>query len=172
MCHGIWDSRDLGLFGVSVAVSPQIECESTSSCVFAGCLFPFLHTSIFVWVTACLHRVSAASACITHINECLQTEAHMQTLGHAYMRPHWTGHLAPATVRLMQNTTRLGRWQLHQEVGPQQAKGPCAHKSCPDTGWSGGHWRLAGWQPRKGGRAGGSWKERRKLFKRWINVSL
>lgn len=145
----------LGLFGVSVSVS-QIECESTSSCAIAGCLFPYLYTSIFVWVMACLRGVSAA-AYIAHINE--QTEANMPTPRNAYMRTHWTDHLAPAAARLIQNTTRLGRWQLHQEVGPQQAKGPCAHKSWPDTSRSGGGWRLAGWQPRKGGRAAGSWKE-------------
>lgn len=150
------------LFGVSLAVSPGIECESTSLCVIAGCLFPFVYTSIFLWVTARL--CSGYSVYRAHINECLQTEAHMQTLWDEYLSTHWTGHLAWATERLMQNTTRLGRWQLHQEVGPQQAKGPCAHRSCPDTRWSGGHWRLVGWQPRKGGGAGGGRKEGSKEF--------
>lgn len=48
MCHDSPDSQDLGLFGVSVAISPRIECESTSSCVIAGCLFPFACMSVFV----------------------------------------------------------------------------------------------------------------------------
>lgn len=65
-------------------------------------------------------------------HKCERTDqAVMQTLGHSYMRIHWTGHLAPATARLMQNTTRLGRWQLHQEAGPLQAKGPRGCKDVP-----------------------------------------
>lgn len=78
---------------------------------------------------------------------------------HAYISAHWTGHLASVAVRLMQNTGRPGRWQLYQEVDPQQAKGTCARKSSPDTRrWSGGHWWPSGWWPRRGVRAGGSWK--------------
>lgn len=42
----------------------------------------------------------------------------------------------------MQNITRLGRWQLHQEVDLQQAKGPCAARILDDQvdidGWLGG----------------------------------
>lgn len=90
-------------------------------------------------------------------------EGRIQMLWHAYMSTQCSGHLALAAERLMQDTTRLGRWQLHQEVGPQQAKGAHAHRSCPDTRWSGGLWRLAGWQPREGGGAGGERNKRGKL---------
>lgn len=100
-----------------------------------------------------------------HIDRSRGTHADHRACIYKHIMFRHTGlatYLAPATVRLMQNTTRLGRWQLHQEVGPQQAKGPCAHKSCPDMWrWSGGHWRLAGWSPRKGGRAGVGWRETR-----------
>lgn len=45
---------------------------------------------------------------------------------HACISTHRTDHLALAAGRLMQNTTRLGRWQLRQEVSPQQAKETCS----------------------------------------------
>lgn len=48
--------------------------------------------------------------------------------------PQRADHLAPAAVRLMRGTALLGRWQLHQEVGPKQGEGPRARRSCPDTG--------------------------------------
>ena len=165
MCHDSWDSWDLGLFAVSVAISPWIECESTSSWLIAGCLFPFVYTSIFVWVTARFHRIlrSRGSLYLTHITECSHTRGLARM---AYMSTRRTGHLAPAAARLMQNTTRPGRWQLHQEVGPQQAK--CAHRSCPDARWSGGRRRLAGCEPREGW----SWEESMKLVKGEKLVSL
>ena len=103
---------------------------------------------------------------ISHTHNWMLT--YTQTRTHAYISTRRTGHLAPAAARLMQNTTRLGRWQLHQEVGPQQAK--CAHRSCPDARWSGGQRRLAGCEPREGW----SWVERRKLVKgeKWCPFNL
>lgn len=109
---------------------------------------------VCLWVTAPF--LCSSTAYRTHsISEYLEIEAHTGT--------QWTGHLAPATVRLMRNTVRQGRWQLHQEVGPQQAKGPCAHRSCPDTRWSDGCDGWLGDSPERvaeqveAGRSGGNW---------------
>lgn len=40
------DSLECGLFSECAAVCYQIGCESQSSCVIAGCLFPFVSTSV------------------------------------------------------------------------------------------------------------------------------
>lgn len=40
------DSLECSLFSAYAAVCYQIECESESSCVIAGCLFPFVSTSV------------------------------------------------------------------------------------------------------------------------------
>lgn len=40
------DSLECGLFSECAAVCFQIECESESSCVIAGCLLPFVSTSV------------------------------------------------------------------------------------------------------------------------------
>lgn len=95
--------------------------ESTSSSVIAPRLFPFLYMSIFVWLAAGSPCFRAAAA---YINECLLR--HLRTLLVRIRASTGLAALASATVRLMQNTTRMGRWQLHQETGPQQAKRPCA----------------------------------------------
>ena len=80
--------------------------------------------------------------------------SHLHLWAH-YIWTHWNDHLAPATVRLMQNTTRLGRWQLHQEARPQHAKELPGYEElirwALTCGWAvaeerrRSRWRLEGW---------------------------
>lgn len=99
----VWTEQDLDLFVVSVAISPQTKCESTSSCVIAECPFTFVHTSVFEWQ----RRFSAAAPTV----ECMLVKT--QSL-EAHFGTRRTGHLAPVGVRLMQNNVWQGRWQLPQ----------------------------------------------------------
>lgn len=97
----------------------------------------------------------------THINEISQTEGtHADTLALMYER----------TLDRPLGSSLSAIDAKHHATG-QVAAAPGSRSTagqrtmcCPDTRWSGGHWRLAGWQPRKGGRAGGSKKEMRRLL--------
>lgn len=113
MCRSSQESRELGLFGVFLAISAWIECESTSSSVIAPRLFPFLYMSIFVWLAAGSPCFRAAAA---YINECLLR--HLRTLLVRIRASTGLAALASATVRLMQNTTRMGRPKDHVLVVP------------------------------------------------------
>lgn len=160
MCRGSQESRELGLFGIFLAISAWIECESTSSSVIAPRLFPFLYMSIFVWLAAGSPCFRAAAA---YINECLLR--HLRTLLVRIRASTGLAALASATVRLMQNTTRMGRWQLHQETGPQQAKRPCARgariRGDDQVGTDG----SLGGSPESGGEQVEAGEERRKELK-------
>lgn len=125
------------------AVSYQIECESESSCVIAWCLFPFVSTSVSWWQQHFVFFPFLGTGSVFYgADEPMKWRL-------------CTGHLAPAAVRLMWSAALLGRWQLHQEVGPKQSEGAQHWPELP-THWTiRWMWRLAGWRPRMRRRAGG-----------------
>lgn len=110
-----------------------------------------------VWLTACLPRPSTVAAVYRRSKTC--------TLRHSYSGSHWTATLlASAALRWMQNGTGLGRWQLHAEAGPQQAKWLCAFARIESVRWALMAGRVGGWESTEAVWTGEGWKPRGKLL--------